>query len=880
MEPNITRVLRMLALAGLVLAAGSSFAFGLKTHVWMGQQILHEIRTSCRVEVASTPINVDAQVCESIKAHPGEFLSGTLGPDTYPDLITGQVTTHPGIVGDWQTNDWLMHMYSQARPGRELAFAAGYLVHAAGDVFAHTYVNAYAGDVFILGDERRVELRHFLLEKYIDSKLPNFSLSTNALQVPAAYLRDKLIHNTDASRLAKASKIALHITAMHDVHRNVKNLVRDLDRIEREAADFLIAVPMEIADTSLKIASGEHALATASASLEAAEAGLNAQQLVHDAAYKAFQDATKALRNNVDLINSLGQQAAIARAAAEAAQRLGSDAIEEASKLQNRLIDLDSQIAGIPKLVSKQVCKREVVGTICGIFCPFCGRACKDSVKTVCRAVDHVTDEWTRANDRITGARRQLVNAQARAQKAALDASTNLQIEASKLAEKHSREALNAGLEAAAAAATATYQAHKALLDAQIKAVQDARKAVDHLKAEVAKLRKRLVDLESVKEALVDLVARSDILSGIAKNWVRGMEIAGEDYISTSHRVARDTLVGNANFIAAYLDWWRCTGQAYAAVPVQFGQATCTVENFLHNLDQEAAKIVERVLPPPFNRLYSDYLTLRGRINSEVKNAVNDAGIHLAKLASPDPTTGRFIELLARPQNASKAEMNSAFASAGDSRKPLLVFNHISDRLDSDMGVRDGQLDPAGFPALHNALVLAKLSLMGIPDVRGLAWVLGADADRIREPAAPGRTSLLFDMVRSIDGNHQWQPFGLPYPSASGAAARPANALERRFGFGPNQVRPGFQLFVDDSLRQRMFVRLFKGPMHPGLARDLAGYPFPECMRHPFAVSFNGDGSSRAGDSGCMTGPAIETGPTLGERLRRGLNWLRLNPKN
>lgn len=78
---------------------------------------------------------------------------------------------------------------------------------------------SYAGDIFILEGERRVELRHFLLEKYIDSKLPNYSYSSDMLHPPAEYLRDKLIHISDASRVAKASGIALHVTAMHDVYR-------------------------------------------------------------------------------------------------------------------------------------------------------------------------------------------------------------------------------------------------------------------------------------------------------------------------------------------------------------------------------------------------------------------------------------------------------------------------------------------------------------------------------------------------------------------------------------------------------------------------------------------------------------------------------------
>lgn len=141
-------------------------------------------------------------------------------------------------------------MDSEAGPGPDLAFAAGYLMHGASDIFAHTYVNAFAGDVFVLTDERRVELRHFLLEKYIDSRLPNFSFSPGTLNPPAGYLRDKLIHHPEAARAAKGSGVALHITAMHDIHREVSHLAGELDRIEEDAAKLLAGLITEVAEAT------------------------------------------------------------------------------------------------------------------------------------------------------------------------------------------------------------------------------------------------------------------------------------------------------------------------------------------------------------------------------------------------------------------------------------------------------------------------------------------------------------------------------------------------------------------------------------------------------------------------------------------------------
>lgn len=856
----------------------STYAFGLKTHLWIGQQILAETRFSCRVEIDEIPISIDYEVCESIRSHPEAFLSGVLGPDAFPDIITGQVTTHPGIKGDWQTNDWLMHVYTAAPPGPALAFASGYLVHAAGDAFAHTYVNSYAGDIFILEDDRRVELRHFLLEKYIDSKLPNFTYSPSMLRPPAEYLRDKLLHNPDASRIARASGVALHITSMHDIYRNVKDIAHELDAIEEDAAGFVAGLIKEIADNHVKLLTGEHQLKLARETLSAAEMSLEAEQKLYDAANKVFQDAAKALQDNLDLINTAGLEAKLARAAAEEAKRTGKEAVDLIASLQNRITDMEREIANIPTHITREVCRDEVVDTVCGVFCPLCGRVCDDVFKRVCRTVQEVNAAWAHLNDQITNARKDITAAQARAAQAAIDVTTNLDIEAAKLKEQASAQLLTAGLEAAKVAAQKVYEVHKARLDKELDATRQARSVVDSITNEIERLRKQIVDSESIKQALQDLITRSDVISGVAKKWQRDLDIAGREFIVASDRVSKGMLEGNSNFVSTYLEWWKCAGQAYTAVPIEFGQAVCEIENFMAKVDEEASKIVDRILPPPFNKVYADYLNIRNRIKKELKNAVNDAAIHIAKLASPDPTTGRFIELLARPSLASQGEMNSAFASAADSGKPLLVFEKVSDLIDADIGLRGDYLNPQQFSALKNGLVLSKLALMNMKGVKGLAWVLGADADRISIPAAPGRTSLLFDMVRSIDGNHQWQPYGLPYASANGAPPRPKDPQARAFGYGPFQPRPGFQLFIDDHLRHAMFHRVFQGPISMGLAKHLAGYPFPECLRHPFALAFKADGSATDRDDGCSTSAAAPGGRTPGERWRRFLNWLHLNP--
>lgn len=874
---------RIVLVVFLALAPALAYPFGLKTHIWIGKALLAEVQSSCRVSVQTVPVSINPQVCQSIREHPGAFLAGVLGPDAYPDVITGQVTTHPGIPGDWQTADWLVHLYSRAETGPRLAFAAGYLVHAAGDVFAHTYVNAYSGDIFILGDERAVERRHFVLEKYIDARLPGYSFTTGSLNPPAEWLRDKLIHNSDAERNSAKSGLAMHVAAMNSLYVSVVDLAKQLDQIERDGGRLLADIVVTVAEAQAKVATGEFQLKIARETLNANEQKLKAEQAVFDAAEKAFQDAIKALEDKKNLINQRALEAKLAREAAQTAKDVGTQAIEATKKIQNDIVSAQQHLANTPAKVSKEICenhKNKVCDAVClGGLNPFCKDVCKEVTKQVCRTVEQVNDVYTGLTNKISGLQTSLNDARARAEKAALDVTTQTAIEASKLQEKAAAEALAAGLEAAKLAAEAEFRLHRAMLDVELKATQEARKKADDAANELAKLRNQLIDAQAIKDAITDLIARSDILSGLAKNWGHGMDLAGKEFILAGTRIADGMLAGKSHFVSSYLDWWKCYGHAYGGIPVQFGQATCAYEDFVGRVEAEANKIVQRTLPPPFGDLYGRFLQIKVDIKNELKQRTSDAVLHIAKLAAPDPVTGDFIDLLARPDHATKQKLNEVFGtSAGAGGKPLLAFQKVSDLVDSDISLEGDNLNPEKFYALKNAVTLSKLALADIRSIKGLIWVLGGDPDLLQDPSSTERKSILFDMVRSIDGNHQWQPYGLPYPSASGADPRPKDPLARRYGYGPRQERPGFILFVEPSLRKEVFLRIFEGPVSGSLAKHLSGYPFPECLRNPFPVSFLPDGSGRAADSGCTDGSVEDVSGSMFEWLRRGINRIRLNP--
>lgn len=184
------------ALAAATMFSTPSAAFGLRTHLYIGQQLLADA-VDCHLTLPGflEQREIRTDVCDALKAHPGAFMAGVIGPDAFPDIVIGQSYIHPGGKDGRKSADWFEIMLQSASTPEELAFAYGNLVHASADIFAHSYVNNYAGGVFdILSDRHKdIELRHFVLEKYIDQRINISFDASQKPQVPQRFVVDTLI---------------------------------------------------------------------------------------------------------------------------------------------------------------------------------------------------------------------------------------------------------------------------------------------------------------------------------------------------------------------------------------------------------------------------------------------------------------------------------------------------------------------------------------------------------------------------------------------------------------------------------------------------------------------------------------------------------------
>ncbi len=261
----------------LFLIATAVYAFKVDTHVWVGQQVINDLEDdgmlTFQLGNKDVRIAIDADVKNAILGNKNEFLIGNLGPDATPDAVVGQTVIHPGIKDDrgknigWQTNDWLEYMLANTGYSeRAKSFVYGYLSHAAADIFSHTYINQYAGDIFDLTDETLVEQRHFILESYLAKLTPPLKDSYGqAVGAPwqaihlddhyAEFVRDTLIYNDAVQNEYRKVPYASHLVAFYDFRKGVDQLAEagiwheiDVAVTQIVAAYFDIVLTPEEAD--------------------------------------------------------------------------------------------------------------------------------------------------------------------------------------------------------------------------------------------------------------------------------------------------------------------------------------------------------------------------------------------------------------------------------------------------------------------------------------------------------------------------------------------------------------------------------------------------------------------------------------------------------
>jgi hypothetical protein len=819
----------------LILVSSSASGWSLKTHIWIAQQVLNDILFDGKVTIAGREYPVSERVLKALREHPDKYRMGALGPDVFPDPIVGQTTTHPGVDGGWQTDEWLQHLLNTAQTPEEVAFAYGFTAHASGDIFAHTYVNAYAGDIFSLIDsERDIELRHFVLEKYIESLTPHPHTADGipldwkeALGTPVKFVRNTLILNGKAARENLRAKTGAHLAAMYGVQQGVKGLDEVTEKLIAKIVDGTAKYYKMQADMQIDLATGKQTLQAAEANLKLQGEILELKKKALSIAIGGLRDAKDIVKKNPSLINMqteiLSQHTKVTIDAAAESIKLAEEANKAVSDAAGALSNLQGEAAKfLCNLIVWDKEKRD---------------DCKDEVDKVNKKISDINNYINGKKARAYLAKEAADNAE-KYQK-------NIKTEIDRLKEQYNEamiKILDGSLEAATSVAEADVKLQENILKTATKTVNELQKVQNKLANEIK-------DLDILIDQIAEAIKRYNAVGAVINNWLTGIENASDEYVVASHEAGIKMLGNSGNPLEDYTRWLKCYGFVYVGMPIQVGDGLCATQDFVKDVREKYHKAIDE-LPELLQWMIRPSKEASELAQKKLSGQIEKAKFELLKFTT-DKVTAEFLLLLSTPENATKSKLNSVY-KRDNSGKNLLRFEQVASIVEKDLLINNGFLDTEKFRPLLNSITLSKLTLLDHETINQvindctngqISSYFGKDVYGLND-----KGTILNNAIRSIDGNHQWQAYGLPYPRNTGISPL-VNVKKNNYGYDYYKYSDrskGFKIWVDPFLREKVFKRLFPGSMLGSLSEraelQRGLYNFSECEQntYPSTQDING----------------------------------------
>ena len=311
------------------------------------------------------------------------------------------------------------------------------------------------------------------------------------------------------------------------------------------------------------------------------------------------------------------------------------------------------------------------------------------------------------------------------------------------------------------------------------------------------------------------------------KAWLEQIDHAIDEYIKASSRMSQGFMNQDGDTYSQLTDWMTCYGTSFTD-PTTLGSKTvegsCNISNEVKSklsfLDDVKSKVDFTLLSK-----------LKGKVNG-LSDSLGNEIISLIGVAALEIIT-------VRDQAVSEDSLDEQFGM-DESEKHLLLINDISTRVKLEMGLdMNGELNPDMYHVLYNAVVLSKLSLLSAEQINLL--ISRAQADSVYQYNLNTENfNILFNSIKTIDGNHQWMHKAPPYPRVSGFD----DVMDHYYGYDANEdATKGFKLFETNTLRFDVFNKIFKGPLSLGLETPAvihqptildASYPYVSCEANPF----------------------------------------------
>jgi hypothetical protein len=778
----------------LALFPRTSVAFKIDTHVWIAQQVLNDAVDGF-IEVRLAPqgkrpaetvrIAVPPEVRRALGRFPEFFRMGSIGPDAFPDVLVGQMIIHPSVAGGWGTADWLRHLHSASISDEQRAFAFGYLIHAAADVFAHTYVNRYAGDVFEL-KKPAASIRHVRLESFISQFTPDLAdrngrsigkasshlrSADGQLAVPVDFTRDLLYFNESAVAELDRSGKAPHIPHIRTLRGRLSDALANggfVDNLEVLAIRIALKATLDI-----------------ELSEEDAKRVREWSEKIHNIG--DFSEESMQFMNQID--QSFKDVHVFTRDQLNGffiAANSAIDAVRQARKdIQDKKKSIDDKKKQIQNEVDEFI--ENKCEDACG-SCPAISIGCRVTCKTVCSTVKRVNE-----------VKRQLKADVAR-----------LEREVSTLADGELER---------------VKRVHTAI----ISALDVITKAIDE------KLRLNRIALEYFSKDQ----AKSP-LRRILQNWHDDINTAMSAFVTANGEAMAGTITaGVEKPLTPYKAWFDCYAKGIVGVPILITNGICSIEQGVEDFRGELKRLEDNIanLTQPTKELNdvkkqieASVQQLKDEIIAQGTDVIAD---ELGKLIDVDLLLWKQVFTTPTSADELNAEFNSDRHNDG-----LLLIPDIAERVRAEMHIgKDGTFDSRQFAPVANAIALAKLALLDAGGLRELARRSGVVdsifGEYLYDGDQPEARNILFGFAKSIDGNHQWHRLAPPHPRQTGFdemefLGRRDNPLVG-FTYVDDRCEPvrGMRQWLDPLARPLLFERLFIGPL-------VAGVDLPYSLTPPF----------------------------------------------
>ena len=807
----------------------STEAFKLETHMWVGQEVINDLEDDGRLRFdlgkerkfpfgpetdKIIEIEVPLDVKEAILSNKSTYLMGTIGPDAVPDMLAGQMVVHPGGIEDgskngslWYSSQWLEYLLRKtADSDKNKAFAYGYLTHAATDVFSHTYIDQYSGEVFSFENDTIVsEYRHIKLEQFIADRTPPLKdyegnllgdYASNVLidDEYGEFVRDTLIYDDEIQGQYSNILGGKHLSSITELKDSISNMAN---------ADILKQLDEEI----VKMIANYYGYPITQQQTKDALTLLQKIINISNDDIDQVQEDTDKLYNYLAKIDNQ-RFGDLAKATAEM-QDFETKVLATFQEMRDELDKLKPEpleCPQIPGLIEK--CQTDLIGNkICWgeptmIDDPICNAA-RDGVLSF---NDSITNEATKIEDRALDYKYSF-----------LDRAEKVRQEAQKIGD-------------------ALVLINKLLIDlAQV------------LNSNVSPIRSLLINWESdiddsmstygmaMSQTLVNTMKKESLVpedfekfSNCGEGELTGVPVEDIVQVMQERGCQMDTdiqdfmadkgvslykAVERKKFYEPAQRWLTCNVGQLQGIPSEL--SNCELKDNFEEILYALDKITELLAPmeilgEKLGLPTRQYLTdLSQSIMQGVQDKVSEEAMNYLQRE-----LGVHFDELVTAKGISDEQLQAVFNETyfGE-QSGLLAIPQVAQRVRLEMGIinSDGvneYFNPEAYTVTRNAVTLSKLALLDEDGIRELIREAGVNLDE----ETIIEKNVVASFIGSLDGHHQWELDETPQlPALDESNCQADN--------NPFRSTKKFVLYDNIDVQESVFKKLFVGALAKGLAQ-------------------------------------------------------------